>query len=153
MKKNIIILIFYSLTLFGCGYTPMNSKKDNFNFIIVALNLEGDTQINNIIEKELNRRSKTEIGKKYKVEINTNYSKTSVLKDTKGNTTEFKLSTYLSLNISNEINKNKRTIILTESFTMKKNDNNFDQKNYERSIKNNMATSLTEKIIFQLLKN
>ena len=99
MKKNIIILIFYSLTLFGCGYTPMNSKKDNFNFIIVALNLEGDTQINNIIEKELNRRSKTEIGKKYKVEINTNYSKTSVLKDTKGNTTEFKLSTYLSLNI------------------------------------------------------
>ena len=148
-----IILVLYSLIVSGCGYTPMNSKKDNLNFIILSLNLEGDSQINNIIEKDLNRYSKGSSDKKYTIEINTDFQKISVLKDAKGNTTEFKLITNLNLSLIDENSKNKKTIILSENFTMKKNDNNFDQKNYERSIKNNMAESLVDKIKFQLLKN
>ena len=46
----------------------------------------------------------------------------------------------------------EKIIELNENFTIKKNDNNYEQKDYERAIKNNMAQALVNKIIFHLSK-
>jgi len=78
--------------------------------------------------------------------------KITLVKDEKGNATNFKLVVDLKLKfIENEENIEK-IIELNENFTIKKNDNNYEQKDYERAIKNNMAQALVNKIIFHLSK-
>ena len=54
------------------------------------------------------------------------------------------------------LNKNsglEKTLNFNENFNIKKNENNYEQNNYERTIKLNMAQTLIEKIIFQLSKD
>ena len=58
----------------------------------------------------------------------------------------------LKLNFIEEKENLEKIIELNESFKIKKNDNNYDQKDYERAIKNNMAQALVNKIIFHLSK-
>ena len=89
----------------------------------------------------------------YKVEINTYYQKISVAKDLQGNTTDFKLTSNLEMKFLNKNSGLEKTLNFNENFNIKKNENNYEQNNYERTIKHNMAQTLIEKIIFQLSKD
>ena len=154
MFKNILILIFFSLGILNCGYTPIVTKIDNNNFNITKLDIEGDKQINNFIKRELNNYiENTRTDNNFEVNIVTNYEKVSLVKNAKGDTTDFKLVVNLTLIFLEEKENQKKIIKLNESFAIKKNENNYEQNNYERAIKNNMAQALSEKIIFYLSKN
>ena len=94
--------------------------------------------------------------KTYNIKINTSYKKVSAAKDATGNTTDFKLTTNLNLNYeiidSKEIKQNK-SISFSESFIIKRNQNNYEQNNYERIVIKNLTEILAEKIILHLSRS
>ncbi len=131
----------------------MISKVNDQNFNIVNLDTEGDQQISSSIKRGLERYAKNQkTNKNFEIVINTNYEKITLVKDAKGNATDFKLVVNLKLTFVEKEENIEKIIELNESFTIKKNDNNYEQKDYERAIKNNMAQTLVNKIIFHLSK-
>lgn len=153
MLRKIFNLIFLLFFVSSCGYTTIFSDKRNLNFVISEITFTGDEQINNFIERELKKHENKESNKIYKVEINTYYQKISVAKDLQGNTTDFKLTSNLEMKFLNKNSGLEKTLNFNENFNIKKNENNYEQNNYERTIKHNMAQTLIEKIIFQLSKD
>ena len=154
MNKKTFLLILIVFGLSSCGYTPMLSQNNNFNFNIVSLELLGDKNINNFLEKRLNQYSNDSSNKSYKISINSNYQKIIVAKDSTGNATDLKLISTIDVTYSlyNESNNQERKISFLESITIRKNDNAFDQKNYERSVLNNLSQLLLNKLVFYLSK-
>ena len=154
MIKKIFILILIVFGLTSCGYTPMLSQNNNFDFNIENLELLGDKNINNFLEKKLKQFSNNSNNKKYKISIDSNYQKIIVAKDSTGNATDLKLIASIDVVFSlNDGSKNQeKRVSFLESIIIKKNDNTFDQKNYERSVLNNLSQLLLNKLVFHLSK-
>ncbi len=156
MFRKIIfcILVFYSLS--GCGYTSLHSQKDELNFTILNLELNGNFLINNYIEQKLKKYEKIDSERKFELEIKATLNKFSVGKDTRGNTTNLKLVANLDLDI-NEIKTGneqiKKTVTFSENITIKKNENNYDQSNYEEILIKNMSELLFKKLVFYLSRS
>ncbi len=153
MPKKIFNLFILLLFISSCGYTTIYSDKKNSNFSISTISLNGDKDINNFIERELRKHKNKGSNKAYEIKIDTYYQKISVAKDLQGNSTDFKLTSNLELKFLDKSSGLEKTINFNENFNIKKNENNYEQNNYERVIKRNMAQTLLEKIIFQLSKN
>ena len=154
MVKKIFILILIVFGLTSCGYTPMLSQNNNFDFNIENLELLGDKNINNFLEKKLKQFSNNSNNKKYKISINSNYQKIIVAKDSTGNATDLKLiaSIDVAYSLYDETENQVEKISFLESIIIKKNDNTFEQNNYERSVLNNLSQLLLNKLIFYLSK-
>jgi len=147
LKKKIFFIIILSL-LQNCGYTPIHINNNQFKINIEKINFNGDWELNNFIDDSLKRyESKTE-ARKYNINIDTNYSKKSITKDTAGNTTTYLFTTEAKINVSYE-NTNK-TYVYNESFTMSNLSDELDQTNYESSNKKNIADIIINKLMIQL---
>ena len=155
MKKN-KILIFLILTFFisGCGFTPMYSQKNiDKKFSIETLKIDGDTYINNLISTTLKRFKKEDSAKKINLEIKTNYSKNILTKDLAGDATDYELILITTINVTSINNEVNYLLNFKEKFNMKKNNDKFEESNYERIIKKDFADSVLSKIIFNLSNN
>ena len=152
MIKKTFLLIFIVFGLSGCGYTPMLSQNNDFNFNIVNLEFLGDKTINNFLEKKLMQYSNNSNNKKYKISINSNYQKIIVAKDSTGNATDLKLISTIDViySLQNETKNEEEKISFLESIIIKKSDNTFDQNNYERNVLNNLSQLLLNKLVFFL---
>ena len=76
------------------------------------------------------------------------YEKISQTKNIVGETTDYLLVTEVEFEIlSNNV---KKTIIIKEDFVMKNLEREFEEKNYERTIKQNFAYSIVNKFILRL---
>ena len=152
MIKKTFLLILIVFGLSGCGYTPMLSQNNDFNFNIVNLEFLGDKTINNFLEKKLMQYSNNSNNKKYKISINSNYKKIIVAKDSTGNATDLKLISTIDViySLHNETKNEEEKISFLESIIIKKSDNTFDQNNYERNVLNNLSQQLLNKLVFFL---
>ncbi len=147
MKKIIThILIFF--LLYNCGFAPIYSKNDNQNFDIKIQSIIGDRLINNLIVSELNRNKNYQSAKKIFININTNYEKLIYSKDATGATASYQLNVISEIDI--KYNNITQKIITNEKFIMDKNNNSFEEKNYEKTIKRSFASSITQKILLKL---
>jgi hypothetical protein len=131
-----------------------SQKNGNFNFKIESIDLEGDKFINNYINAQLKKYSLAENEKKFQIKINTDYKKNITAKDLAGAATDFELilNTNVKINRIDDNNVEDVNLTLTDSFNMKKNEDKFEEDSYERLLKTNLATSVYEKIIFNLSK-
>jgi hypothetical protein len=152
MIKKIFLLILMIFGVSNCGYTPMLSQNNNINFNIVNLELLGNETINNFLEKKLKQYSNTSYDNKYTILIYSDYKKVSVARDTTGNVTDLKLISNIDVtySLNNESKNQEKKISFSESIIIKKNDNTFEQKNYERSVLNNLSQLLLNKLVFHL---
>ena len=156
MFRKIILCILVLCGLSSCGYTSLHSQKDDLNFTILNLELNGDLLINNYIERELKKYEKIDSERKFELEIKTTLNKFSVGKDFKGNTTNLKLVANLDLNINEikmENEQTKKTVSFSENITIKKNENNYEQSNYEEILIKNMSELLFIKLVFYLSRS
>ena len=156
MFRKIILCILVLCGLSSCGYTSLHSQKDDLNFTILNLELNGDFMINNYIEQKLKKYEKIDSKRKFELEIKTTLNKFSVGKDSKGNTTNLKLVANLDLNINEikmENEQTKKTVSFSESITIKKNENNYEQSNYEEILIKNMSELLFKKLVFYLSRS
>ena len=154
LKK--IFLIFITLVLTSCGYTPMLSKNTNLDFRIISYELNGDSEINKLIDNKLKKYLKTNSNKKYKIKIDTDYSKITAVRDATGKIANLKLITNLDLFYILDNSKQKEQyekISFSESVTIVKNDNNYEQDKYEKIVVENMSELLFNKLVLFLSRN
>ena len=150
--KIIIFLLSIIFSLNNCGYTPQYAKDKELNFSMEIANLSGDRDFNNSLKSKLNRYSikKENQIRNFKIYINSDYEKNTSLKDSSGAATEYELKMTVNFNISYQ--DNQKEITFKETFNMKKMDDTFEERNYEKTIKNNFADIIKEKLIFYLMR-
>lgn len=149
MIKKILIKIFYIVSLASCGFTPMYSNMDANKLNIKVINFEGDNIINSKIISKLKFHNDSS-EKLFKIRLNTIFVKSDLSKNLKGEVTEYQLNATTNYKISGE-NVNKE-LNVSESFTMKNFADNFEEKNYEKRLKENIANVSYQKLIMQILK-
>ena len=150
MQKKIFLLLFF-LFLSSCDYNAIYSKKNsvNYNFSIGKLNFIGDRDINLKIKQMLNGYTLDKKNKDFKIKISSTSEKTVAAKDTTGGATSFKNTVIINVEILTE-DKLKNSFVMSESFNYSNNSDKFNLKRYEREIKNNLAETISEKLIFKL---
>ena len=147
MNKISIIFVFILILTYGCGYTPIYSTKE-LNFVINNINLEGERNINKIINQRLKNYSKNKQAKNiYDIGIASSLEKKITTKDKKGNPTQFSIKLIVAVSVNNSFNQIEQQTF-RESSSYKNNENKFDLKNYEDSLVQNMSEKIISDIIF-----
>ena len=150
MIKRIFSSLIILIILAGCGYQPIYSSK-NFNFSINKLEINGDLNLNRKIRDRLSNFQSTKSDQSiiYDIKINTTSNRTISTKDAKGNPALYALAVTINLNYSTlvETEKNKS---FSESINYQNNDNKFDLKRYENTLKINLTNTIIEDIILFL---
>ena len=147
--KKISFLLVLIISIQGCGFTPVYVSNENINFKIESVTFEGDQELNNYINIGLKKYiSKESDVKNIKISTKTSYSKQAQSKDVKGNIQSFKIESYATFKVT--INDQILDLIYSEQSDMNNSDDTFELKSYENSIKQNIASSMVEKLIFDL---
>ena len=138
-------------TLVSCGYSSIYSKNEGINFSISSLEKDGNRQINQYIEPRLKKFMSVKKDNDYGVIINTNINKITLAKDLKGIETNIKLITSLDLTLIKDDEEKKASF--SKDFSIKKLNSNYEQKNYERIIVNDLSKLLFDQVIMYLSNN
>ncbi len=149
LQKKIILLLL--LLLSSCGYEAIYSKKNsvNYSFSVSELNFVGDRTVNLKIKEKLNNYAQAKKDKDFILRISSASEKKALAKNTAGDTTSFKNSISIEVEVLMN-NKFKSNFIILESFNYNNISNKFNLKKYEEEIKNNLAEVASDKLIFKL---
>ena len=150
MQKKIFRLLLL-LFLSSCGYEAIYSKKNskNYNFFISELSFIGDRDINLRMKERLSNYTLNKKNKKYSLKISSTSTKEIAAKNTLGDAVTFKntIATNIEVSMNREF---KNRFVIIESFIYNNNSNRFSLKKYEKEIKNNLAETITDKLILKL---
>jgi len=148
MKKIIIVL---SLVFFlsNCGFTPIYQKNTNINFSIEQVSYSGDRELNNFLKTNLGKYKNKKTDNKINIEVTSVYKKIILSKDATGEVTNYQLEAEVKFLIES---KNKE-IIITEKHIMNSMSDKFEEARYERTIKQNFASSISNKLSSELIIN
>ena len=147
MKK--ILIIIFLLTLTNCGFSPLYNTYDEVDYDINLIEIKGDNIINNNIISEISRLTNKNSKKVFKIKLITNYSKTIISKDAKGSATNYELSIDAKFYI--QLEGEEKEITINEKQNIKKISDIFEQRNYENTVKNNIAISIVNRLNIELL--
>ena len=148
-QKKIILLLL--LLLSSCGYEAIQSKKNSvyYSFSVSELNFVGDRTINLKIKEKLNNYAQDKKDKDFILKITSSSTKIILAKNTTGDSTSFKNTISINVEILMN-NKFKSNFIISERFNYNNISNKFNLKKYEKEIKNNLAETASDKLIFKL---
>ena len=150
MQKKIFTLLLL-LFLSSCGYEAIYSIKNskNYNFFISELSFIGDRDINLRMKERLSNYTLNKKNKKYSLKISSTSTKEIAAKNTLGDAVTFKntIATNIEVSMNGEF---KNRFVIIESFIYNNNSNRFSLKKYEKEIKNNLAETITDKLILKL---
>ena len=149
LQKQIILLLL--LLLSSCGYEAIYSKKNSvdYDFTVSDLNFVGDRTVNLKIKEKLNNYAQAKKDKDFILRISSSSEKITLAKNTAGDATSFKNSVSVNVEVLMN-NKFKSNFIILESFNYNSISNKFNLKKYEDEIKNNLAETAADKLIFKL---
>ena len=150
MQKKIYMLLIF-LFLSSCGYEAIYSKKNskNYNFFISKLSFAGDRDINLRMKERLNNYTFNEKNKNFVLKISNSSMKEVAAKNTLGDAVTFKSTIVTNIEVSMN-SEFKNSFVIIESFIYNNNSNRFNLKRYEKEIKNNLAETITDKLILKL---
>ena len=148
IKKNIIVisLIFF---LTNCGFSPIYIKNTNTNFSIENVNYQGDRELNNFLKINLNQYKNEKSNKKFFIEAKSGYEKIILTKNSSGDVTNYKLIAKVTFLIKST---NKK-INITEEKIISSMDDKFEEIRKERTVKQNFALSISNKLVSELVIN
>jgi len=146
--KNIILILFLFF-LNNCGYTSVYKNQKSQDFQISIIEMTGNNEINNLIKNDLKFYSNRNSNIKYNISINSNYQKIIVSKNSAGVATDYKLIAETIISFDQEGKNN--ILNFNENINIKSNSNSYEQNNYEKSIKKNFASSISNKFIIKIL--
>ena len=148
MFKKILSIVFVLTLLSNCEYKPIYSNLNKTNYQINILEFTGDKELNKFIIKKLNKHNQSKSNRKLNIKIDTKYLKNILAKNTEGSITDYQAEAITTF----EINKNTiiETLINKEKFNYQKMSDKYEEKSYEKTIKRNLATSISQKLILRL---
>ena len=149
LKRKIILLFLFLLS--SCGYEAINSKKNSVNYIfsVSKLSFVGEKTVNQKIKQKLNNYTLNKKDKDFILRISSTSEKVILAKNIAGDATSFKNTVSINIKVLMN-NKFENNFIITESFNYNNISNKFNLKKYEEEIKNNLAETATDKLIFKL---
>jgi len=148
MIKKISYILIILFFLHHCEYKPIYSDLNKADFKINIIKIEGDSEMNNLVASSIKKYSKKTSNKVYDLKIQTKYTKENLIKNKKAETTTYLLSNEINFYVTNnEINKNYQ---FSETIKTKSNNNQFEFKKYESSVKNNFINSKINEFILKL---
>jgi len=149
---KLIPIFLIILFLNNCGYTPRYALNKNVNFSINLIEIKGDREFNNALKSKIARYGKKDVNKKvYDLNLTTRYNKNIKSKDAAGLAQEYELEITVDAIIKSELIDPKK-LVFKETFNMKKFEDSFEEKNYEKIMKENLSDIILDRIILYLFK-
>ena len=144
MKK--IFLLISIVFIYSCGYSPLYLTGKNDLFLNLK-KIEGDFELNNYIKNDFKIASNLNSPNIFDIDAVTKFEKIILTKDATGDATDYRLDFSVRFIIVSE----NKEISYKESFNIKKNNQKFEQSNYEREIKRNFSEIVKDKLVLYLL--
>ena len=148
IKKN-IIFIYLIFFLTNCGFTPIYLKNTDLNFSIEQINYTGDRDLNNFLKVNLIKYKNEKNNNKIYIEASSNYKKIILSKDGAGDITSYQLEAEVIFLIK----PSNKKIKITEKKIMDSMEDKFEEARYERTVKQNFASSISNKLSSELINN
>ena len=148
MFKKILLIVSVLTLLSNCEYKPIYSDLNKLNYKINITEFTGDKELNKFIIENLNKRNQKKTSERINIKINTKYLKNILAKNTAGSITDYQVEAITTF----KINKNTitETLVIKEKFNYQKISDKYEEKGYEETIKKNLATSISQKLILRL---
>ena len=144
MKK--IFLLISVIFIYSCGYSPLYLAGKNDLFLNLE-KIEGDFELNTYITNDFKIASNNNSLNVYDINAETKFEKIILTKDATGEATDYRLDFSVKFIIVSE----NKEVSYNESFKIKKNNQKFEQSNYEREIKRNFSEIVKDKLVLYLL--
>tara|TARA_Y100001954_G_C15600112_1_gene497560 strand:- start:77 stop:532 length:456 start_codon:yes stop_codon:yes gene_type:complete len=151
MLKKISFIILLLNLLNHCDYKPVYSQQNKVDYKIVITSFTGDKEINNLISSILKRNSKINSNKILNISFDTKYMKNILARNTAGTITDYQANVITEFTIEKE--NNSENFSVNEKFNFQKMTDKYEEKNYEQTIKKNLADSISQKLILRLAIN
>ena len=151
MLKKISFIILLLNLLNHCDYKPVYSQQNKVDYKIVITSFTGDKEINNLISSILKRNSKINSNKILNISFDTKYMKNVLARNTAGTITNYQANVITEFTIEKE--NNYENFSVNEKFNFQKMADKYEEKNYEQTIKKNLANSISQKLILRLAVN
>ena len=151
MLKKISFIILLLNLLNHCDYKPVYSQQNKVDYKIVITSFTGDKEINNLISSILKRNSKINSNKILNISFDTKYMKNVLARNTTGTITDYQANVITEFTIEKE--NNSENFSVNEKFNFQKMTDKYEEKNYEQTIKKNLASSISQKLILRLALN
>lgn len=147
LKKIILFVIFIFVS--SCSYQSIYQKKNDNNFFIKEIKLEGDKKIGKIITSQI-KIEKDAINKNsYTLTLNSKKLIDIITKDSLGNPAIYRVT----INIQAVLEEDKIRIKeknFNKTFTYNSMENKFDQSQYKKNIEQNLTDKIAEELIIFL---
>ena len=147
LKIYLILLLVILIT--GCSYKPILSKQ-NYNFFVEKVTLNGDEEINYIIKERLINLKNQNKKNKYYVQIETSKVKNIISNDSKGDPSKLEIIISSTFQISNS-----EKLLIKRKVKMKNTYNNISDKSklekYELIIIKNLSQRISDSIISTII--
>lgn len=147
LKKIFLIIISFNL-LTHCEYKPVYSNQNNVNYKIIITSFNGDKFINNLVAENLKKNSKDQSNEIIDVSFDTEYTKNVLAKNSIGTITDYQSNVKATFVLKK--GENIERFVVNEKFNFQKMADKYEERNYERTIKKNIATSISQKLILKL---
>ena len=151
MLKKIFFTILLLNLLNHCEYKPIYSNQNKINYKIIVTSFNGDKEINNLITSTIIRNNNESSNKTLNISFDTTYTKNILAKNAAGTITDYQANVITEFNIQRE--DSSESFSINEKFNFKKMTDKYEEKNYERTIKKNLADSISQKLILRLTVN
>ena len=148
MFKKILTLVLLLNFLSSCEYKPIYSSSNKSNYRIIITDFSGDKKLNKYIVENLKRNNQKNSDKIISIKINSKYSREILAKNTLGSTTDYQARAITKF----EINKDEiiEHLVVEEKFNYQKISDSYEEKSYEQTLKRNLASSISQKLILRL---
>ena len=147
--KKIIFIVIALFMLNNCGYTPINSSKNN-NFYI-EISQKDRNKLNSKIENNIKKYSNQNSENTIELEISSNKKINVTSKDSKGDPSKFQMTITLNINILSKNNyKINKTKSFFSNFNYNNNSNKFSLKQYEKEIEDILINKIVEESLIYL---
>tara|TARA_B100000787_G_scaffold141562_1_gene110690 strand:+ start:1632 stop:2093 length:462 start_codon:yes stop_codon:yes gene_type:complete len=149
LKRTFTLILLLLLT--SCGYETIHSKKNsaNYDFSISELTFIGERSINLKIKEKLNNYVLNKKDKNFILKISSSTEKVVIAKDASGDPTNFQSTIIVNVEVLMRDNF-KNNFRFIENFKYANTKNKLDLKKYENDIKNNLAETITYKLVYKL---
>ena len=143
-----IFIIFVFLFFSNCGFEPIYSVN-NERLNIEIKSYEGDSITNLKILSKL-RTHKNNNSKLFIIKFITDYEKKDLTKDTSGKVQNYQLNFSTKFIVVSD--GKEREFTFNEKFIMKNFEDDFEGRNYENDIRENIANLIYQKLMIQLAR-
>ena len=147
MKK--IFLLISIIFIYSCGYSPLYTSSKS-NLLLNLKEIEGDFELNTYIKNDFKIASDVNSPNVFDINAVTKIDKVILTKDATGDATDYRLDFSVKFIIASGNSENK-VVSYNESFKITKNNQKFEQSNYEREIKRNFSEIVKDKLVLYLL--